>query len=94
MAGRSWFEEDTLCILDACWKHRGEYQTQKIIGKWTNLSQQRVSEILRSVDEYGPNDSVLFRTAEKYGFSFKLYKKRGTLIDVVYRGRVAGNCTN
>ena len=94
IAGRSWYEEDCLCILNECWKHRGEFQTQKIIGTWTNLSQQRVSELLRSVEEYGPNDSVLHRTAEKYGFRFKLYKKRGLLIDVVYVGRVAGNLIN
>jgi hypothetical protein len=81
-------EADCLAILSACWKHRGEYQNQKIIGEWAGLSQQRVSELLSSIKTWGYNDSVLSITACKYGFEFKLIHRPGMVIDVVYVGRV------
>lgn len=80
-------EDDALSILAACYRHRGEYQSQSLIGEWSGTSQQRVSEILNSEDEWGPEYSVLNQVAYRYGFSFRRYRNRkGLLIDVYEAG--------
>lgn len=84
-------ENDTLSLLLACYRHRGEYQTQALMGEWSGLSQQRVSDILRSPDDTwnGGESSMLYRVATKYGIAFRLYSgRKGLLIDVYdIRGR-------
>jgi len=81
-------EADCIALLSACWKHRGERQTQKIIGEWAGLTQQRVSKIINSEREWGPNDSILAITAHKYGYLYKVFNRAGLVIDVVYVGRI------
>lgn len=81
-------EEDCAALLAACWKHRGEYQTQILIGEWSGLTQQRVSQILLSERDWGKNDSILAITACKYGYEYKIFNRAGNVIDVVLVGRV------
>lgn len=85
-------ESDTLVMLLACYRHRGEPQTQARIGEWSGLSQQRVSVILNSPydTKYGGESSMLYRTAAKYGIRFKLYRRKKSLLIDVYdiNGRV------
>jgi len=98
MVRRSRLEDDTLRLLTYVSEHRFEYQDEKSLGKAIGVSQQRVSEIINSPQHIraesvfrqgGPNCGCLPRTASKYGFEYRLYRKRrGLLIDVVYVGRV------
>jgi hypothetical protein len=71
--------------------HRDEYlggkQTQWGLASASGMTQSRLWDILDSVDEWGMNSSVLWRTAEHYGYEFRLSRQRGRIIDVVYRGR-------
>lgn len=95
-------EDDCLVLLKYVSEHPGEYQTEKMLGRAVNLSQQRISVLLRSVrggttydkkygvvSDYGPSESCLLRTASKYGFRVTVYqhRRRGRLVDVIYDGR-------
>lgn len=88
-ADSTMLERDSLALLSWCWQHRGEHQTQEIIAEAIGASQQRVSYLINSVAEWGSNNSVLGKTASKYGYSFKLMKQPGQIIDVVWYGRVS-----
>jgi hypothetical protein len=90
------FENNCLVLLCECYKHRGERQTQEIIAEWCDISQQDVSDILLSdqnvgrdgqvsVRNYGPNGSLLAKTAACHGFRYAnliLKNRPGVLIDV------------
>ena len=95
---RSKLEDDALRLLAYVSRHRFEYQDERVLGEAIGVSQQRISEILNSHHyvrsesvrrQGGPNTGCLPRTASKYGYEYRLYRKRhGLLIDVVYVGRV------
>lgn len=81
-------ESDCLALLSYAAAHRGENQTEKILGEACGLSQQRVAELLAKLRRDGSQNEGLARTAMKYGFRFRIYhKRRGLLLDVVYDGR-------
>jgi hypothetical protein len=96
IADMSELERDSLALLSYCAVHRGEYQTQTLIGEAIGCSQQRVCYILDSVNingnhDWGPNEACLNITAAKYGFLFQIQHGRGKVIDVVRRGRTYNN---
>jgi hypothetical protein len=90
------FENNCLSLLCAVYKHRGEKQSQSLIAEWAGISQQDVSDILLSDQNvsrngkvsrrnYGPNGSMLAKTAAYYGFKYVNYilkPRDGILIDV------------
>jgi hypothetical protein len=80
-------ENDCLALLSYIAKHPNFYQTTETLGAVLNMSHQRVSYLITSVDRFGPNDSVLHRTATKYGYMFKVMGEPGRILSVVYRGR-------
>lgn len=87
----SLYERDCLALLSYVAQHREEFlegrQTQWGLASATGMAQSRLWDLLTSVDEWGMNSSVLWRTAEHYGYDFKVTNQRGHIIDVVYRGR-------
>jgi len=94
MASR--FENNCLALLSEAYRHRGEWQTQEALAELCGVSQQDISDILLSDQNvtrsgevsrrnYGPNGSMLAKTAACYGFRYVNYilrGKPGLLIDV------------
>lgn len=85
---RSNLENDTLALLSFVADHPDFYQTTMSLGEAIGVTHQRISTIINSVKDHGPNDACLYRTATKYGFRVKIVREKGKIIDVVYLGRV------
>lgn len=84
-------EDDCLALLTYVSKHREDYfnykQTQRGLGRAIGVSQQRISFLITSVEKYGENGSVLYKTSSKYGFLIKLGREHGRVLDAEYWGR-------